>query len=36
MLIEKLGQCLGAIEDPRCLREVERRLVDVLVVAVRG
>ena len=34
MSIGKLGQYLGAIEDPRCSRKVEHRLVDVLVVAV--
>ena len=34
MLIGKLGQYLGTIEDPRCSGEVEHRLVDVLVIAV--
>ena len=34
MSIERLGQYLGAIEDPRCSRKVEHRLVDVLVIAV--
>jgi DDE family transposase len=34
MSIEKLGQYFGAIEDPRCDRKVEHRLVDILVIAV--
>jgi len=32
--IEKLGQYLVAIEDPRCSGKVEHRLVEVLVIAV--
>ncbi len=36
MSIEKLGQCFGAIEDPRCGGKVEHRLVDILVIAVRA
>jgi len=32
--IEKLGQYLVAVEDPRCSGKVEHRLVEVLVVAV--
>ncbi len=34
MSIEKLGQYLVAIEDPRCSGKIEHRLVEVLVVAV--
>jgi predicted transposase YbfD/YdcC len=34
MSIEKLGQYLGAIEDPRCNGKVEHRLRDILVIAV--
>ncbi len=34
MLIEKLGQCFVAVEDPRCSGKVEHRLVEVLVIAV--
>ncbi len=34
MSIEKLGQYLVAVEDPRCSGKVEHRLVDVLVIAV--
>ena len=34
MLIETLGQYLGAVEDPRCSRKVEHRLIEVLVIAV--
>ena len=34
MSIEKLGQYLVAIEDPRCSGKVEHRLVEVLVIAV--
>jgi len=34
MSIETLGQYLGAVEDPRCSRKVEHRLVEVLVIAV--
>ena len=34
MSIEKLGQYLGAIEDPRCGGKVEHRLLDILVIAV--
>ena len=34
MSIEKLGQYLGAVEDPRCSGKVEHRLVEVLVIAV--
>jgi predicted transposase YbfD/YdcC len=34
MSIESLGQYFGAIEDPRCSRKVEHRLLDVLVIAV--
>ncbi len=34
MSIEKLGQYFVAIEDPRCSRKIEHRLVDVLVIAV--
>jgi len=32
--IEKLGQYLVGVEDPRCSGKVEHRLVEVLVVAV--
>ena len=34
MSIEKLGQYLVAVEDPRCSGKVEHRLVEVLVIAV--
>ena len=34
MSIERLGQYLGAVEDPRCSGKIEHRLVDVLVIAV--
>ncbi len=34
MSIERLGQYLVAVEDPRCSGKVEHRLVDVLVIAV--
>ncbi len=34
MSIEKLGQYLVAVEDPRCPGKVEHRLVEVLVIAV--
>ena len=34
MSVEKLGQYLVAIEDPRCSGKVEHRLVEVLVIAV--
>ena len=34
MSIEKLGQYLVAVEDPRCCGKVEHRLVEVLVIAV--
>ena len=34
MSIEKLGQDLVAVEDPRCPGKVEHRLVEVLVIAV--
>ncbi len=34
MSIEKLGQYLVAVEDPRCAGKVEHRLVEVLVIAV--
>ena len=34
MSIEKLGQYLGGIEDPRCNGKVEHRLRDILVIAV--
>ncbi len=34
MSIEKLGQYLVAVEDPRCSSKVEHRLVEVLVIAV--
>jgi hypothetical protein len=34
MSMEKLGQYLGAIEDPRCGGKVEHRLLDILVIAV--
>ena len=33
-MIEKLGQYLVAVEDPRCPGKVEHRLVEVLVIAV--
>ncbi len=32
--VESLGQCPGAIGDPRCSGKVERRLLDFLVIAV--
>ncbi len=34
MSIEKLGQYLVTVEDPRCSGKVEHRLVEVLVIAV--
>ena len=34
MSIEKLGQYLVAVEDPRCSGKVEHRLVEVLAIAV--
>ena len=34
MSIEKLGQYLVAVEDPRCSGKVEHRLVEMLVIAV--
>ena len=36
MSIESLGQYFAAIEDPRCSGKVERRLIEVLVIAVRA
>jgi len=33
VLIENLGQYLGAIEDPRCCGKVEHRQIDILVIA---
>ena len=36
MSIEGLGQYFVAIEDPRCSGKVERRLIEVLVIAVRA
>lgn len=33
MSIESLGQCFGAIEDPRCSGKVEHRLLDVPMIA---
>ena len=32
--IEKLGRCFVAVEGPRCSRKIERRLIEVLVIAV--